>query len=62
MLGEVIKNLLTISGQTGQFDSSLALQNMHEGHPLTTTRFGSNPLSVLSTNGNSISTSISNQR
>jgi len=31
MLGEVIKNLLLISGHIGQFDSSLALQNMQIG-------------------------------
>src|SRR5215212_5593213 len=55
IVGEVINERLTISGHTDQLDSSFALQNIHAGHPLTTTLFASNPLSVLSTNGNSIS-------
>jgi hypothetical protein len=48
ILGEVINALLTISGHAGQFDSSLA-------YPFTTILLDVNPLSVLSTNGNSIS-------
>jgi hypothetical protein len=39
MLGEVMKNPLWISGHVGHFDSSLALQNMHEGHPFVTIFF-----------------------
>ncbi len=56
ILGDVIKNLLLISGHIGQLDSSLALQKIQEGHPLTITSFVWWPsLSVWLTNGNSIS-------
>ena len=55
ILGEVIKERLTISGHAGQFDSSLALQNIQAGHPFTITLRDTNPLSVVSTNGKSIS-------
>src|SRR5437867_5154933 len=56
MFGDVIKNLLTISGHVGQLDSSLALQNIHAGHPLTTTFLVTIPsIGFVSTNGYSIS-------
>ena len=35
-LGEIIRNLLCISGHAGQFDSFFALQNMQAGHPFVT--------------------------
>ena len=52
IFGDVIKNLLTISGHVGQFDSSLAVQNMQAGQPLTTTFFVMIPsIVVLVTKG-----------
>ena len=37
LIGNEAKNLLFVSGHTYHLDSSLAEQNIHEGHPLTTT-------------------------